>query len=277
MHGVRPDGRSTRSLSAARNRNVRTAGVVAALSGRPDLYPRTAQAASPAVDLRHRTAYRRSCMRGGFSAFVARLWGGFGVPQYELVGVRQLGDHVLRRTNRLSRIEGDPVLYGDWVASEFTYPLRALLWGSARARRAHMLLNLLVVGGGFATSGIAVAAGSGHRGTATSWIVFAIGLLVALVGGANQLFRPGFRANERRSIAVELREEGWTFAMGKGEYAGDDTAAFDLFQRRVSALQRRVANIGALETEALKPPQRQRGRSTAPRTGPAPGISDPNR
>ncbi len=177
-----------------------------------------------------------------------RIVGGWGVPTYELQGVEQLGGHVLERLSGLESHAGRDV-YHDWVASEFTYPLRALLWGSARNRRAHMLLNLLVVAGGFATSGIAVAAGSGHRGSTTSWIVFGIGLTLAVLGGANQLFRPGYRATERTSVAVELREEGWAFAMALGVYAGELTVAFDTFQERVSVLQRRIAKFGELESQ----------------------------
>jgi hypothetical protein len=98
-------------------------------------------------------------------------------------------------------------------------------------------------------AGIAAAAGSGHRGSATSWIVFGIGLLLALVGGANQLFRSAYRANERTAVAVELREQGWAFAMASGDYHGDDGTAFAVFRQRVSQLQREIAKIGALEGE----------------------------
>jgi Protein of unknown function (DUF4231) len=183
---------------------------------------------------------------------MTRLWGGFGVPRYVLDGVSQLERHVLRRIEGLTGAQSGAALYKDWLASEFTYPLRALLWGSARDRRAHMLLNLVVVGGGFATSGIAVAAGSGHRDSTASWIVFGIGLLLAVVGGANQLFRPGYRATERTTIAVELREEGWAFAMATGDYS-DDATALGVFQQRVTALQRRIAKIAPLEPEQLPP------------------------
>jgi hypothetical protein len=180
--------------------------------------------------------------------------GGWGVPQYELRGVIQLGNHILERLSGLESPAGSN-LYHDWVASEFTFPLRALLWGSARSRRAHMLLNLLVVAGGFATSGIAVAGGSGHRGSATSWVVFGLGLVLAVIGGANQLFRPGYRATERTAVAVEFREEGWAFAMALGLYTGELPAAFDVFQQRVAALQRRIAKIG--ELQALQQPTRR--------------------
>jgi hypothetical protein len=186
--------------------------------------------------------------RSRFRVLLLRLRGGWGLPQYERVGVIQLGEHILKRVNSLPRAQKDPKLYDDWIASEFTDPLRALLLGSVRDRRAHMLLNLLVVAGGFATSGIAAAAGSGHRGSTTSWIVFGIGLLLALFGAANQLFRPGYRATERTTIAFELREQGWAFAFAEGEYSRDDDAAFTAFRQRVTALRGRIAKIGALDS-----------------------------
>ena len=177
----------------------------------------------------------------------SRLRGGWAVPQYEIRGVMQLGEHVRARAGRLTGPSQDA--YRDWIESEFTYPLRALLWATARSRRAYMGLNLLVVAGGFATSGIAIAAGSGTKGSVTSWVVFALGFSVAIVGGVNQQFRPGHRATERNSVTVDMREEGWSFAMGSAEYAGDDAAAFALFQSRVFALQRRIASIGQLESD----------------------------
>lgn len=160
----------------------------------------------------------------------------------------QLSEHVLKRLESL-HADADHDLYKDWLNSEFTYPLRALLFGSARDRRAHTVLNLVVIGGGFATSGIAVAAGSGRQGSTASWIVFSIGLLLAVIGGANQLFRPGYRATERTTIAVEMREEGWAFAMAIDSYS-DDKTAFTLFEQRVSALQRRIAKISAVQEQS---------------------------
>ncbi len=115
-----------------------------------------------------------------------------------------------------------------------------------------MLLSLVVVAGGFATSGIAAAAGHGARGSVTSWIIFGIGLVLALVGGANQLFRPSFRANERTSIALDMREEGWAFAMSAGDYEpllAEPAAAFSKFQDRVAEFQRHIVQVSILASE----------------------------
>jgi hypothetical protein len=187
-----------------------------------------------------------------------------GVPDYQLREVFQIQTHMLER---LARIDSKPQAdkrMSDWLASRFTYPLRSLLIQASRGSRVYFGLNLLVVGGGFATSGIAVAAGGGQRGSAASWAVFTLGLLVAVAGGITQLFRPGHRSTERATLAAQLREEGWSFANATGDYASDDQAAFDLLDQRVSEIHRRAAKIAALEDTPVRPAQARRRRSNSP-------------
>jgi hypothetical protein len=192
-----------------------------------------------------------------------RLRSAFGVPTYQLREVAQLQEHILGRL-RTGGIEPAP-LYADWVASRFTYPLRALLWQASRDGRGHVVLNLAVVAGGFATSGLAAASAGGHSGGTKSWIVFGIGLLVAVAGGVSQLFRPGYRATERTTLAVELREEGWAFARGGGDYAGDVGQAFERFDARVAAIHRQAVRITAAQQE-LSSTSRAAGRRSGGRT-----------
>ena len=183
--------------------------------------------------------------------WLARLRSGFGVPRYELTEVEKLGNHIWER---LSLDQGgqakETARLKDWVTSRFTEPLRALLVQSSSNMRGHVLLSLIVIGGGFATSGIAVAAGTGHKSSATSWIVFSVGLVVALAGGISQIFRPGYRATQRDTLTRQLREEGWAFAMGTKDYALNDPQAFERFDERVSAIHRRAAEIIGLEPES---------------------------
>jgi hypothetical protein len=112
---------------------------------------------------------------------LVRLRSIFGVPTYQLTEVQQLERHILERIKSILGDEG--TLYPNWVASRFTYPLRELLWQSSRNSRSHVVLNMIVVAGGFATSGIA-AASAGKKETALPWVVFGIGLLVAVAGGS---------------------------------------------------------------------------------------------
>jgi len=204
-----------------------------------------------------------------------RLRSGFGVPRQELAEVDELGQHIENRLHGLvegsvtgPRRDAEFNRLRDWVTGRFTYPLRTLLLQASRNTRGHVLLNLVVIGGGFATSGIAVAAGGGNRGSATSWIVFSVGLVVALAGGVSQIFRPGYRATQRVTLAMELREEGWAFANSTKDYKGSLKVAFERFDERVSAIHRRAAQIVGLEPES-----RTRAPEPEPRPAEVPGAS----
>jgi hypothetical protein len=147
---------------------------------------------------------------------LARLSSGYRVPKYQLIEVSQFERHILARiaTIENTATNGDTSRRKDWIASRFTYPLRELMLKASRNGRSNVLPNLAVVGGGFAASGVAI----GNQGNITNhtagWAVFVIGLLVALAGGLNQLYRPGYRATERSSLVLQLEEEDWAFANG---------------------------------------------------------------
>lgn len=196
---------------------------------------------------------------------IDRLRSGFGVARYELVEVEQLGELVTRRI--VSDATMEPSLYSAWVASRFTFPLRGLLWQASRSTRGAVLLNLLVVAGGFATSGIAVAS-KGGKSSVSSWIVFTIGLIVAVAGGIAQLFRPAYRASERTSLAVDLREEGWAFATSSGIYDAATREAFEALDQRVTAIHRRAAKVSAIEP-ATQAPSQSGARRSGKRSRPA--------
>jgi hypothetical protein len=134
-----------------------------------------------------------------------------------------------------------------WVASRLRYPLRSLLIKANGNAVMYVAVSLLIVGGGFATSGIAAAGGAG-KGSPAAWVIFGIGLLVALAGGISQQFRFGFRSSERRTLAVALREEGWHFVYETGTYAEGATAVSAL-QARVDEIHRRIAQVAALDSE----------------------------
>ena len=198
----------------------------------------------------------------------ARLRSGFGASQNELREVDEIGSHILERLLRdLVRVgPGDERRYMDWVTSRFAYPLRALLVRAGSNTRGYLFLNLIVIGGGFATSGIAVAAGTGHKSSTAAWIVFGVGLAVALAGGVSQILRPGFRATQRITLAMELREEGWAFAMGTKDYPeAEPQVAFERFEQRVSNIHRRAAQVIGLEPESRT--GQGRARTTSRATG----------
>jgi hypothetical protein len=171
------------------------------------------------------------------------------VRAYELREVEQIARLILARLN------GDDAPMSDahkaWVASRVEYPLRSLLIKSGYSSLAYLAVSLIALGGGFATSGIAVAAGAA-KGSSTAWVIFGIGLVVALAGGLSQRFRFGFRAGERLTLASALREESWHFVYSTGAYAGPVASAFQAFQSKVDEIHRRIDQVATLEPEAGK-------------------------
>ena len=191
------------------------------------------------------------------SSRLARLRSAFGVPKSELDEVNALGQHILLRVQNLPARDSNETQgmkqqrLSDWVLENFTRSLRTLLLQSSRNGRGNIILSIVIIAGGFATSGIAVAAGTGHKGTSTSWIVFSVGLAVALAGGISQLFRPGYRATQRLTLARDLKEQGWAFVNANtADYKGDLQSAFDLFDQRVTAINRRSVELIGLEPES---------------------------
>jgi hypothetical protein len=172
---------------------------------------------------------------------------GLGTPEFELQEVWQLSQLIRARLDKMDGSASDR--HREWVASRFRYPLRALLIVANRDATNHMAFTLMVVAGGFATSGIAVAAGAG-KGSAGSWVVFGIGLVVALAAATSQQLRFGLRSNERRSLAVALREEGWHFVNGSGDYGIADRPAFVLFEARVDEIHRSIGTVDVLDPTA---------------------------
>ena len=185
---------------------------------------------------------------------------GLGTPTFELVEVWQLSELIRARLDAIDAKA--PERNKAWVESRIRYPLRALLIVANRDATNHVGFSLIVVAGGFATSGIAVAAGAG-KGSAGSWVVFGIGLVVALAGALSQQLRFGVRSNERRTLAVALRQEGWHFANGTGEYANQTQASFDQFETRVDDIHRRIAQVDLLEATVHDEADKPKGKAQA--------------
>lgn len=184
----------------------------------------------------------------------------FRVPSYQLVEVRQLHRHMMARLGRLATSPEDHERLEDWLRSRFTFPMRSMMIEAKRGGVGYAALNLVVIGGGFATSGVAVAGNSGSKGQVLGWVVFALGLVVALAGGVNQLYRPGHRATERGVIVGQLREAGWAFANSLAPYDGEEQAAFEILDSRICDIHGRATALAAVEEQPL-PTKRAAGRS----------------
>jgi len=186
-----------------------------------------------------------------FRMFWRRVF--FLLTRAERAEIRALSTHVLRVLEKeaVEGPRGDTEHLRDWVAYRFAVPLEEHLRQASFNARVRTVINLVVIAGGFATSGIAVASGSGQPGSALSWIVFAIGLLVALAGGISQTFRPGQRASARKAFGEQLRREGWALVNEHGDYQtakrDPEQSRFELFDQRVSEIHLRATELVVVE------------------------------
>jgi hypothetical protein len=171
------------------------------------------------------------------------------VQKYETIEISQLSALVLGRMDEEEK--GSGAKNKAWVESQFHYPLRSWLIKANWNSFTFVSLSLVLIAGGFATSGITAAAGA-SKGSATSWIIFVIGLLVAVVAGISQQFRFGVRANERRTLATTLRAEGWRYVYKVGDYAQAGASA--AFRAKVEELQTHAAQVAIIEGDPTKPP-----------------------
>jgi len=191
-------------------------------------------------------------LRGPFAGWRFRRT----VPPLDLAEVRHVAQEV-RRTLKgtgATRAETSGDDGHDWVSYRFEGLWLRLLFQSYSNARDHLVVNTVVIAGGFATSGLAVTAtkGGAHTSasTTTAWVVFAIGLAVALAGGVSQLYRPGHRATGRSELAARLRDEGWALIDGHGDYAGKQGGdLFEVFDTRVAEVRRAAAELSKLADE----------------------------
>jgi len=188
------------------------------------------------------------------------------VPPLDIAEAQHVSRAVRRALKGTRATCTDDASARDWVSYRYEGLLLRLLFQSYSNARNHLIVNAVVIAGGFATSGLAVTATrAGKHATASptvAWCVFGIGLAVALAGGVSQLYRPGHRATGRAELAARLRDEGWSLSDGHGEYgkaanAGDRFAIFD---RRVAEIRDGAAQLARLSDEQ----QTRRGRRPKP-------------
>jgi hypothetical protein len=151
--------------------------------------------------------------------------------------------------SRVDGSDGDAEARKAWLVHNFQQPLEDVLGKAGQNGRRYVLVNVVVIGGGFATSGVAVAS----RGA--GWVVFGIGLAVALAGGLSQQLRFGFRSSESRTLVFAFFNEGWHFVMSTGAYVEKPDDAWARFSERVDALNERAAAVESIESELPNKPK----------------------
>ena len=105
-----------------------------------------------------------------------------------------------------------------FVRRRFTKQLARYAWEGRRDGFAFTFLSLGSIGAALASSGLAAAVNQHNKGT-VRWLIFAFGLVVALLTTTNQLWKPGQRSNRGFRAANALRQHGWDFALARGLYS----------------------------------------------------------
>lgn len=142
--------------------------------------------------------------------------------------------------------------------------LDQVLWTERKApheQRRYHALRVTAIAGGLLVPALVSLDVRGGAGV-VRWVVFGLGLLVALAVSLEGFFRFGERWRHYRRTAELLKIEGWQFFESAGPYHGlDHRSAFPTFAARTEAIiQRDVdAFISVIATEKA----------------PLPGESDP--
>jgi hypothetical protein len=121
--------------------------------------------------------------------------------------------------------------------------LETVLWMEAAAQRTrtrYYALRLTTVVGAVIVPALVSINAVGGAEAAITWLTFAVSLVVAVSAAIEGFLRFGDRWRHYRSLAEELKTEGWDFNELSGPYRAEDhETAFPTFVERVNGLLRR--------------------------------------
>jgi hypothetical protein len=140
-----------------------------------------------------------------------------------------------------------------FIELRFRRPLAVYAQRAPRYRFGFTALTVVAIGAGFATSGVAVASGNT---SSAKWIVFTLGLLVAIVNSVQQNWKPSQRSASEYQAAAALKTEGWNFVYKRGAYAAlsDDSSTWGVFVDAVNGILRAAATLDEVSTTDPPPP-----------------------
>ncbi len=99
------------------------------------------------------------------------------------------------------------------------------------------------------------------------WVVFALGLLVAISGAVEEFFRFGERWRHYRQHLEALKTEGWQFVQLIGNYGSEQypthAAAYTKFATRVEEILQREVGVYVTEVMAKKEEKKTEGEIAA--------------
>jgi hypothetical protein len=162
--------------------------------------------------------------------------------------------HVARSTNRLPfgevwlRTDLEKLTASFQLSDEHRHFvssrwLETVLWMEAAAQRTrtrYYSLRLTTVVGAVIVPALVSINAVGGTEAAITWLTFAVSLVVAVSVAIEGFLRFGDRWRHYRSLAEEMKSEGWDFYELSGLYRAEDhETAFPTFVERVDALLRR--------------------------------------
>lgn len=147
----------------------------------------------------------------------------------------------------LERLEEPDEAQAVFVRRQFR---RRLEWFGARGRLTvslHTAVALLIVAAGLSMSGVTAIEDKHLNGW--SYFVIVLGVVVGVLTGLLQIWRPSERSVSYLTAERELRDEGWRFVQQRGRYEkATDTAAWGAF---VDAIQEINGRATAVDREPV--------------------------
>jgi hypothetical protein len=114
--------------------------------------------------------------------------------------------------------------------------------------RAFTYLSVAAIAAGVASSAISADPGSAKS---LRWLLFSLGLVVAITTSINQLWKPAQRSVGAYRAGNALRREGWDYVNERGRYQGMQEArkAYDLLLDQIREIQAQVDSIDEVQAE----------------------------
>jgi hypothetical protein len=137
--------------------------------------------------------------------------------------------------------------FDEWLRFRFVGPLVRDAAAGPAFGKAATALGVATIGAGLGSSALATASGD----SATIGVAV-LGIVVGVLGGINQIWRPSQRSVARYQAAFALRREGWDFAQDRGRYERlDPQVRVAAFIDEVTRIHRAVESVD----EATSPSQ----------------------
>lgn len=154
----------------------------------------------------------------------------------------------LRIEEKASSVIRDANWLDCFLTYRFEIPLRRHGWRGPWYGRAFTYLSVAAIAAGVASSAISSQGSDGSL----RWVVFSLGLVVAIATAMNQLWKPAQRSVGAYRAGNALRREGWDYVNDRGRYRkvqGDRKSAFDTLIDQIRDIQAQVDSIDEVQAE----------------------------